>query len=423
MKQHTMCSRSDKVSSKIRSCSFDTTATNTGHMTAAIVTLQQKLNKHLLLLACRHHMFEVVLDHVWKGLEIEPPKSPQYEIFKPFRSAFNDMGPLSSDDCVFYEPTHTYHKRLHAEVAADLLKLSKEYHPREDYLECLTLALLFLNGKPISLVRLLKCGAISTARWMAKIIFGIKIVLIWPKIKHLGIISEYQFEKLLKFVKFVVYIYLRYWFAATLTSQAPRNDLAFFKSAVHYKTVDEVISKSAVHALRLHTWYLTEDLVGLSLFDNKVSVSDRTRMAALMKSYSAEYEEPLNRVGSGKPFLPFMTYYAELPDLVGPSSPILFRNLEIQADFLDKPVNQWEDEPSYIAAKKTVYELHVVNDLAERGVRLTSECLRSAKLEHRLQNNLQVVEVMRKNQPKLRCKKNDIAVPFDVLAINKHLSK
>ena len=115
---------------------------------------------------------------------------------------------------------------------------------------------------------------------MAKIIFGIKIVLIWPKIKHLGIISEYQFEKLLKFVKFVVYIYLRYWFAATLTSQAPRNDLAFFKSAVHYKTVDEVISKSAVHALRLHTWYLTEDLVGLSLFDNKVSVSDRTRMAA-----------------------------------------------------------------------------------------------------------------------------------------------
>ena len=106
-----------------------------------------------------------------------------------------------------------------------------------------------------------------------------------------------------------------------------------------------------------------------------------------MKSYSDKYAKLLNRVGSGKPFLPFLTY-TELPDLIEPSSPILFKNLDIQAAFLDKPVNQWEDEPSYIAAKKTVYELHVVNDLVERGVRLTSQCLRSAKLEHHLQNNL-----------------------------------
>ena len=72
-------------------CSFDTTAVNTGHLTAAIVTLQYDLNKALLWLACRHHIFEVVLDHVCNYLQIEDTASPEYTVFKRFRSVFNAL--------------------------------------------------------------------------------------------------------------------------------------------------------------------------------------------------------------------------------------------------------------------------------------------------------------------------------------------
>ena len=113
-----------EVLDNIGSCSFDTTAANTGHLTAAIVTLQNHLARPLLWLSCRHHVLEVVLDHVWKGLGIELPTSPQFEVFKAVRPVINESGQLSSKDCVFHEPNTQYHQRLHGEVTTKLLKLS-----------------------------------------------------------------------------------------------------------------------------------------------------------------------------------------------------------------------------------------------------------------------------------------------------------
>ena len=54
---------------------FDTTSSNTGHVTAACVTIQQQLGRALLWCACRHHVGEVVISHVFEKLEIEVSKS------------------------------------------------------------------------------------------------------------------------------------------------------------------------------------------------------------------------------------------------------------------------------------------------------------------------------------------------------------
>ena len=146
-----------------------------------------------------------------------------------------------------------------------LRELSQKYHPRGDYKECLALS------RPASPVVLQKCGSVSKARWMAKIIYTLKMVLCWPKIKHEGILHQDKFVDLLKFVNFVVYIYIEQWFAAPLPTQAPLNDLTFRKKLVHYSTVDRGISDAAVKAFKGHLWYLTENLICLSLFDNRVS--------------------------------------------------------------------------------------------------------------------------------------------------------
>ena len=61
---------------------FDTTASNTGHKTAGCIQVQISLNKPLLWFACRHHIGEIILTHVWTSLKIEVSKSPSITLFK-----------------------------------------------------------------------------------------------------------------------------------------------------------------------------------------------------------------------------------------------------------------------------------------------------------------------------------------------------
>ena len=56
------------------------------------------------------------------------------------------------------------------------------------------------------------------------------------------------------------------------------------------------------------------------------------------------------------------------------------------------PVEDWEEEPSYKNGKSVVSHLCVVNDAAERGVKLCFDFFKAAKHEEGIQNVLQVVE-------------------------------
>lgn len=53
------------------------------------------------------------------------------------------------------------------------------------------------------------------------------------------------------------------------------------------------------------------------------------------------------------------------------------------------------------------HSLNVVNDCAERGVKLSSDFLAASKGEDHYQKVLQVVEKNRKQQPNLRKRKKD----------------
>ena len=74
------------------------------------------------------------------------------------------------------------------------------------------------------------------------------------------------------------------------------------------------------------------------------------------------------------------------------SSWSFFKAINCTADLILKPVGEWPEDPSYGQAKDIVDSMEVVNDGAERGVKLSSHILEAAKGERRLQNVLQVVE-------------------------------
>lgn len=169
------------VAEKIKGMCFDTTSSNTGDNSGACVLLEHKLNAELLALACRHHIPELVIGVVFESTIETQSKGPNITIFERFSKAWPDIDKsnyrgLEQNDMDKYFPMAV--KQDLVNFINSQLNIDKD---RKDYDEFLSLALLILgeeghrpNGKQI---KIKKPGAISRARWMAKLIYSFKIYL------------------------------------------------------------------------------------------------------------------------------------------------------------------------------------------------------------------------------------------------------
>ena len=95
----------------------------------------------------------------------------------------------------------------------------------------------------------------------------------------------------------------------------------------------------------------------------------------------------------------------ELGNFTGEDSLNFSRLLRIKTEFLEIPVNAWSSNPGFQYGKDIVSNLCVVNDAAERGVKLCNDFLDSSKCESDFQNVLQVVENSRARLPNQRKRK------------------
>ena len=73
----------------IRAMVFDATAANTGHLSAACISVQERLGRQLLWCPSRHHIGEIILSRVWKPLNVEQSRSPEISVFARLRSSFH----------------------------------------------------------------------------------------------------------------------------------------------------------------------------------------------------------------------------------------------------------------------------------------------------------------------------------------------
>ena len=185
------------------------------------------------------------------------------------------------------------------------------------------------------------------------------------------------------------------------------NDMKLITVLDNYKNHNSEISIAALKALGNHMWYLTEELVPLALFDRGLDDEVRSKIAESIVQCEDQGKGVKRRgTGFGKPEFPKVDIKkTEIASFVGPDSWTFFRTLEIDSAFLKMPVEDWEEEPSYKNGKSVVSHLCVVNDAAERGVKLCFDFLNAAKLEDGLQNVLQVVENCRSRLPNQRKRK------------------
>ena len=129
-----------------------------------------------------------------------------------------------------------------------------------------------------------------------------------------------------------------------------------------------------------------------------------TKISKKILSSGPEVKSMRTGAFHGKPVFPTMSQRVnkDLVQFVGPRSIKFFHIMRLDPGFLSLPVEIWELESSFNEAKLIVSNLMVVNDAAERGVKLCHDYIKSIKQEGVLQNILQVVENVRARVPDMR---------------------
>ena len=79
------------IAAKITCMCFDTTASNTGHIKGACTLIEGTLKRELLHLACRHHVLEIIIEKVFKALNIAPSTGPDILLFKRFKEKWSSI--------------------------------------------------------------------------------------------------------------------------------------------------------------------------------------------------------------------------------------------------------------------------------------------------------------------------------------------
>lgn len=233
-------------------------------------------------------------------------------------------------------------------------------------------------------------GANHRARFMAKIIYCFKIFLYRSQYT----LIENELNGLRDFLLFVCNIYLKYWYLAPIASSAPRNDLNLLKDLVAYRNENAEMSSNILKVFLRHTWYVNEQLIALSLFDNEVCSAEKRKMVMNLNKKGSS--KMLKRVDIKEGEI----MKKELHDFVSSQTKLFFEYLNINQDFLKYDPSNWNKIESYIQNQNKVAHLKVANDTAERDVTLASNFNKLlTKNENEQQQILQIVEKNRRDFP------------------------
>lgn len=344
---------------------FDTTSCNTGCKQGACTLLENMLGRKLLWLACRHHMFEVLLSDVFKVC-LGPSTGPDVLFFKRFRDKWSQLNnrELQVHEVPLIEAPDSLRQFIQDQIT--------QQHPRDDYLELLQLAA-FAVGLP-SQTAVRRPGAMHRARWMAKAIYSLKIELLFSSNQSVLQLTARELTGVKRFNRFVVLIYLQSWFTSRTASDAPINDLLLIQRLQNYD--DENLRNVGLRMMERHSWYLTPELATLALFSDLASPDEKAHLVATMQS-----ERGLH-VSKQVP--------RDMSQLV--VSTTFFDVTGLDSSFLDYSSESWPVIPSYQEALTFVRNIPCVNDSAERGVALVQQFNGSVKNEDQRQFLLQVVE-------------------------------
>lgn len=162
-----------------------------------------------------------------------------------------------------------------------------------------------------------------------------------------------------------------------LSNISPALDLNYLSMIHLYKDENAPAAKVAIESILKHLWYLTEKLVVLSIFDRNLSPVLRKGLIVKLLSFPL----PKSFV-PGKPKFPDITsttlidYPDQFLSFVGSRIWLLFVSLNLtdeHFDWMHTEVENWEKMSGYRKIDEIVRSFEVVNDCAERAVKLITD--------------------------------------------------
>ncbi|CAH0561738.1 unnamed protein product [Brassicogethes aeneus] len=267
--------------------SFDTTASNTGLIQGACTRIEREFGRTLLWLACRHHTHELIIKGVFEECCSVPSSGPEIQIFQKFKTLWASLDKKSYTTMLDEEsPVQGFLEEQRVKMVNYIQNVLKDgSHPREDYKELLQLSLLYLGGWSKHDFSFRVPGALHQARWMAKAIYALKIVLFTTQLN----IPQRELNGMKQVAHFVSLIYVRFWHEAIVSRWAPKNDLDMLQLLSTYP--DANVRKSALTVARRHLWYLSETNVGLAFFDERITHAVKENMTKYLETKPAKKKE------------------------------------------------------------------------------------------------------------------------------------
>lgn len=202
-------------------------------------------------------------------------------------------------------------------------------------------------------------------------------------------LRNYSIKRLERFSMFNAAIYVKYWNRSTNIFDAPINDLCFIKEVRKYEIVDKEMSEIALKTFQRHLNYLSDELVVLSIFSNRICYEEKEII-----------RRKLNRNDVGPRTNCSIQYIMnesfdfaqmDLVDFINDRSMYLFKLMQMDVSFLDQEARTWDSNPSYQSTRKTLKNLLVpVNDCSESVLGQTAQAisLQKAQTEINLQKYL-----------------------------------
>ena len=329
--------KSWKCESMVIGMCFDTTASNTGRLNGACTLLEVALVRNLLWMACRHHMLEVLLSDAF-NVCLGPSTGPEILFFKRFREKWPELN-------------HTPEARsapliIVSDSIKEFIKCQLEVsHSRDDYLEFLLLAAQMVGLEVDVSIR--RPGALHRARWMSKAIYALKIELLFAGNEAIFQLTARELQGIQRFNRFIICVYLQSWFSCRLTADAPGNDILLIQRLYEYD--DAVLRSTGLNMMVRHSWYLSPELSTLALFSTLLSDKEKNGLVRTMQSERG-------------PHL-IKTLPKSVVDLR--ASTTFFETSNIDASFLNVPVEAWSDTPSFKVAADFVKNLACIDSITK----------------------------------------------------------
>lgn len=376
----------------VAAISFDTTNSNSGHRNGAVVLLERKLERSLLKLACRHHIYEVILKAVF-DLKFGKTTAPTVPIFQRFRDQWSNIDQSKFTSGINDKKINDILDVVKVDIINFCRNELEKKHPRDDYKELLDLTIKFVGGNRKSENQFRQPGPMHHARWMAKAIYCLKIFMFASQFE----LTRDEKNALRDICLFVVRFYIKMWFQCTKPLQAPRLDLQFIKDIHSYRSIDLQTSDVVLKKLRTQSWYLSEEPIAFAFFDNDVTVEEKRRMVQSFNEQPEPNEETtmFRLIIPPTQFTNINTWH--LSDFITENTRNFFTRYNISLDFLQTDPSEWNSIEEYKKTQTFLNTLQVTNDHAERALNLMKTFNRKmTKDEKEEQYILQIVSKHRK---------------------------